>query len=131
MDSLKGGQHRKIYNEPYMPLTIEKIGQHLETPWGIGDQYSLCHYYEQNGHLMQDPEMCFFVIDKREGFSADYGKAVIAPYMFQQANLGIYQESVRMENQKVTVFHRRLQNDHTQFANQWLLNIMQQGFLLK
>jgi len=27
-------QHLKITNEPFMPLTIEKIGEGIATPWG-------------------------------------------------------------------------------------------------
>lgn len=124
-----GKEHRKIINEPYMPLTIEHIGQYISTPYGLADQYSLCHYYEQNGDLMQDPEMCFLVIDHRETFSDDHFKLKIAPYMFQQASLGIYQASVRMVSSIATVFHFKMQKEQTLFANQWLRNIDQQGFL--
>jgi hypothetical protein len=129
LDGLKGRQHCKIENEPFMPLTMERIGEGIQTPWGKANLYSLCHYYIQNGDLMQDPEMCFFTIDERNGFAADFDKVKIAPYMFQQANLCIYQESVRMENIKLTTFHRKLQKDHAEFANTWLCNIQSQGFL--
>lgn len=112
-----------------MQLTIEHIGKYIETPWGLANLYSLSHYYEQNGDLMRDPEMCFFVIDNRNGFPADYQNVKVAPYMFQQDSLELYQESVHMENSKLTVFNRKMQQDHTVFANQWLKNIQQQGFL--
>ncbi|MBT2561329.1 hypothetical protein J7E50_10845 [Pedobacter sp. ISL-68] len=129
VDTLKEGQYRKILNEPYMPLTIEKVGERINTPWGLASLYSFCHYYEQNGDLMQDPEMCFFMLDNREGFSADFAKVLIAPYIFRQANLAIYEESVLMESDSLTKFHRPMQKGHTDFANQWLANIQQQGFL--
>lgn len=122
----------KIYNDPFMPLTMENIGWDIETPWEKrADLFSLCHYYEQNGDLMQDPEMCFLVIDSRGDFKADFDKLKIIPYMFQQANLGIYQESAIIENSKLTKFRRAQQNDHTVFANGWLVNIREQGFLNK
>eukprot|EP01132_Coremiostelium_polycephalum_P013316 gene13316-16233_t len=120
IDSLNGQQHRKILNDPYMSLTLEMVGQYIETPWGLANLYSLCHYYKQNGDLMQDPEMCFFSIDSRGDFKADYSKIVIAPYMYQNASIG-YQESVRMENQKLTTFNKKRQKEHTIFANTWLL----------
>jgi len=129
VDSMNGQQHRKIINEPFMPLTIEQIGPRIETPWGDAVLYSLAHYYEQNGDLMQDPEMCFFILDKRDGFAKDWEKVRIAPCMYQQANLGVYQESVRMENYKLTKFNQKLQAEHTAFANGRLFNIRQQGFL--
>nr|WP_199077103.1 hypothetical protein [Pedobacter sp. ASV19] len=128
IDSLNGQQHRKIVNAPYMPLTIERIGQNVETPWGLANLYSLCHYYKQNGDLMQDPEMCFFAIDGRGDFKADYGKHFVAPYLYQNAYIGFH-ESVRMENHKLTTFNRKMQKEHTHFANDWLRNIQQQGFL--
>lgn len=119
----------KIHSAPFMPLSFELIGVGIQTPWGSADLYSLCHYYEQNGDLMQDPEMCFLVTDNRGDFKADFSKLKIAPYMFQQANLAIYQESAIMEDSKLTKFRRDLQKDHTEFANGWLLNIRAQGFL--
>ena len=130
VDTLMEG-YRKIVNEPYMPLTMEKIGERISTPWGIAKLFSFCHYYEQNGDLMQDPEMCFFMIDNRQGFTADFDKLLIAPYSFQQANLGIYEESVLMEADSLTKFHRPMQKGHAAFANQWLATIQQQGFLNK
>lgn len=119
----------KLTNKPFMPLTMELIGVGIQTPWGMAELYSLCHYYEQNGDLMQDPEMCFFVTDNRKGFLADYDKLIIAPYMFQQANLGIYQDSTIIENSRLTKFLRAQQKDQTVFANSWLTNIRGQGFL--
>ena len=130
MERMNGQQHIKIVNTPYMPLTVEKIGGHVVTPWGIAQQYSLCHYFKQDGDLFQDPEMCFFVTDNRVD-RLDFEVLHIVPYMYQQATLGIYEESVQMEDQRLTTFYRKLQKDHTAFANQWLHNIKQQGFLLK
>ncbi len=127
--AMQGEQHLKINNEPFMPLTIEQIGEAISTPWGVGTLYSLCHYYEQNGDLMQDPEMCFVVVDNREAEATAWGQVVIVPYMFQQANLGIYQESVIIEDGKLTKFLRKMQADQTAFANSWLANIEAQGFL--
>nr|WP_147420451.1 hypothetical protein [Sphingobacterium detergens] len=108
---------------------MENIGWDIETPWGNACQFSLCHYYEQNFDLMQDPEMCFLVIDNRGDFKADFDKLKVIPYMFQQANLGIYQDSIIIEDSKLTKFLRRQQKDQTEFANMWLVNIREQGFL--
>lgn len=129
LDGLKGGEYRKIENEPFMRLTIEQVGQGIQTPWGRANLYSLCHYYEQEGDLMQDPEMCFIVTDERAGFAADYDKVKIAPYIFRQANMGIYAQSVFIENYTVTKFKREQQKEQADFANGWLVNIQSQGFL--
>lgn len=127
--SMNGKQHLKIKNEPYMPLTIERIGIGITTPFGTGTQYSLYHYYEQNGDLMQDPEMCF-VVTGTTGTGDDGSEAVtIIPYMFQQANLAICQESIIIKDNSLAEVIERMQADHTDFANQWLINIKGQGFL--
>jgi len=126
IDKMQGKQHLKIINEPFMPLTIERIG-HIY--WENGELVSLCHYYQQNGDLMQDPEMCFVMVDQREKDKTAYDKVMIVPYLYQQANLGIYQESMLFKNNVVVHCDTDLQAEQTNFANQWLQNIVQQGFL--
>ncbi len=45
----------RIPNPPYMTLTVENIGPGPRRLPAL----SLCHYGEQNGDAMRDPEMCF------------------------------------------------------------------------
>ncbi len=129
ISKMDGQQHLKITNDPFMPLTIELIGTEIETPWGKGNQFSLCPYYIQYGDLMQDPEMGFIVIDQRSPVDKDVTKVFIFPYMFQQANLGIYQESMLVTGNMTDQYDRMMLDDHIEFANIWLQNILQQGFL--
>jgi hypothetical protein len=126
LDRMQGKQHLKIINEPFMTLTIERIG-HIY--WENGELVSLCHYYQQNGDLVQDPEMCFIAIDQREKDKTAYEKVMIVPYLYQQPNLGIYEESMLFNNNVVVHCDTKLQLQHVVFANQWLQNIVQQGFL--
>lgn len=44
-----------IENAPYMSLAVENIGPGTR---GL-PALSICHYGEQNGDLMRNPEMCF------------------------------------------------------------------------
>jgi len=129
IEKMQGKQHLKIINEPFMPLTIEKIGEGIITPWGEGEQYSLCHYYMQNGDLMQDPEMCFVIAGHHDYLLYAWEKAKIVPYSYEQANLAIYEVSVTFTSNKMDKYNRTLQLHHIVFANQWLQNIVQQGFL--
>ena len=50
------GLHLHIENPPYMPLVIEATDE--SGPCGL-PALSVCHYGEQNGDAMRDPEMCF------------------------------------------------------------------------
>jgi hypothetical protein len=129
IDKMQGKQHLKIEIENYMPLTIEKIADNIKTHWGTASLYSLLHFYIQYGDLMQDPEMCFIVVDERNGMASNPENVKIVPYMFQQANMGIYQESITFKNGELDKYNKSMQYDHTIFANQWLQNIGRQGFL--
>lgn len=126
---MNGKQHLKIENEPFMPLTIEHIGDAYN---GEAKLYSLCHYYVQLGDLMQDPEVCFIVVDGRGDDTETYEKVQITPYSFRQANMGIDDESIIFnENGVVKNSDDDMQHEHAEFAEQWLANIWQQGFLKK
>src|SRR5580658_10952643 len=50
------GLHLRIENPPYMALVIEATDE--SGPLGLA-AISVCHYGEQNGDAMRDPEMCF------------------------------------------------------------------------
>ena len=129
MEMMNGNEHLNINNEPFMPLTIEKIGEDIITPMGVCCAYSLCHYYEQQGDLVQDPEMCFLIWFDRTEHTEELTKVTIAPFMFQHGNLGIYQESIEFSNQIMGKIHTEMQADHAEFADIWLDNIKLQGFL--
>jgi len=53
---LEPGFHIKIKNEPWMALVIEDIQELGPNGFPV---ISVCHYGEQNGDLVCDPEMLF------------------------------------------------------------------------
>jgi len=121
-------EHVKLLSEGFMPLVMEKLHENIHTEYGEGTLFSLAHYYTQNGDAMRDPEMCFLAVDLRESLRhKDY--LFVFPTMYQQDNLGIYEESVTIENNTVTSYKPAWQQAHAGFANLWMKNIQQQGFL--
>ncbi len=128
IERLGGEQHLKLTAPEFMPLVIEQIGENISTPFGTGKLYSIAHYYEQNGNAMRDPEMCFIVVDNRAQ-KDQFEMVGIYPQIFQQDNLSIYEESICIEDNKLTTYKPTWQSGHATFANQWLQNIKQQGFL--
>lgn len=124
---LKDQQHIKLYSEGFMPLSIERLEENILTPAGVATTYSLCHYYKQNGDLMRDPEMVFIVVDNRKG-EKDFEAIHIYPQMYQLDSLGLYEESIRIENGQIKSFIKIWQSAHCAFANQWLRNIQMQDF---
>ena len=110
-------QKSKIDNSDgtYMPIHIEIIEK--------TDKYnhiSLAHYGRQNGDTIRAPEMLFALSKESQQF---------VPYYYRNDYMGMEQYSVRWTNEGI-LLNRRLQADHTTFANQWLRNIATQQHLL-
>lgn len=119
----------QITRTPYMPLTVEMIGEDIQTPWGIGKLYSLSHYYEQNGDLMRDPEMCFIMVDNRTEENSAFEEVKVLAYIYQQDNMGVYQESILIVDNSANEFKSILQTEHREYAELWLKGIEEKGFL--
>ena len=110
-------QTTKIDNSDgtYMPVYLELIGRIDKY-----DFFSLAHYGRQNGDAMRDPEMIIALYKESQQF---------VPYYYRNDYMGMEQYSVRWTEEGV-LLNRRLQADHTTFANQWLRNIATQQHLL-
>ena len=110
-------QTAKIDNSDgvYMPIHIEIIDRTENY-----NHISLAHYGQQNGDAMRDPEMLFALHKELQQF---------VPYYYRNGYMGMEQYSVRWTEEGV-LLNRRLQADHTVFANQWLRNIATQQHLL-
>ena len=89
----------------YMQLVVECLNKKGK----YGEEYSFCHYYEQNGDMMRDPEVVLCKLHS--------GK--FAPIMFQQDNLGIYEDFLSEPNEIK-------QADCRDFCNVWMINIREQ-----
>lgn len=109
----------RITSEGYMPLSIEDIGH---SPDGHR-QIAICHYGEQNGDLMRDPEMVFTLQDID-------GSTIAEPISFQNDYMGVYQEVYRYNGEgKRTHINPTLKRELISFALTWFRNLKEQGFL--
>ena len=103
----------------YMPLSIESIGTSAEGNRLI----SLCHYGEQNGDLMRDPEMVFEIHTYAAPNMAE-------PLSFRNDYMGLMQEVYRYDDDgKKTHVNAKLKQDLKSFARTWFTNLKDQGFL--
>lgn len=102
-------------NGVYMPVHIELID-----PTDKYNNISLAHYGRQTGDAMRDPEMILALHIESQQF---------IPYYYRNDYMGMEQYSIRWTNEGV-LLNRRLQAEHTTFANQWLRNIATQQHLL-
>jgi hypothetical protein len=102
----------------YMPLSVEDIGQ---SPDG-NRLISICHYGEQNGDLMRDPDMVFEVY-------ASPAPAAAEPLSFRNDYMGLMQEVYRYDDDgKKTAVNPKLKQDLKSFARTWFTNLKDQGF---
>ncbi len=107
----------KIPNPPYMELVIEAVDE--SGPLGLSAM-SVCHYGEQNGDAMRDPEMCFEL-----GFAGD---AHLDPYLWRNDYVAVEQVSraiIRDHYVSLLELHKQ----HEKFAAVWDNNLRLQGFL--
>ena len=102
----------------YLPLSVEEIGS-------SGDGYrlvSLCHYGEQNGDLMRDPDIIFLFHNGPDGVAAE-------PVSFRNDYLGLSQEVYRYdETGRRTHVVSSLKQDLKEFAQAWFAVLREQGF---
>ena len=119
LDQLLGGvQAVRITVPGFMPLSVEEIGS-------SGDGYrlvSLCHYGEQNGDLMRDPDIVFLFHNVPDGAAAE-------PVSFRNDYLGLSQEVYRYdETGRRTHVVSSLKQDLKEFARAWFVTLREQGF---
>jgi len=108
----------RIRVDGYMPLSIEAIGASA-----AGNRLiSICHYGEQNGDLMRDPDMVFELYIHGDISAAE-------PLSFQNDYMGLLQEVYRYdESGQKTHVDTRLKADLKSFARTWFRNLREQGF---
>lgn len=106
----------KIINEPWMPLCVEFIGNY--GPSGSGHEcVSFCHYGEQNGDLMRDPEVCFAIVPKD-------GETYLFGYEYRNDYAGFCTEVFDSGT-----LNREMATDINAFALLWADNLKEQGFI--
>ena len=115
---LDGHSAVRITVEGYMPLSVEEIGID-----GEGHRLvSLCHYGEQNGDLMRDPDIVFLFHNAPDGAAAE-------PVSFRNDYLGIVQDVYRYdETGRRTHVVPSLKQELKEFAESWFSNLKDQGF---
>jgi hypothetical protein len=97
----------RIDNEPFERLCIEKIDTNV---------ISVSHYFEQNGDLVPDPDMVFFILD-----------SYWYPVSFQ--NQLTYQESMEYDNDGQIVEILENIRSMISFTDTWADIISSQGYL--
>jgi len=110
LDLTASESHLRLEQPGFMPLVIEKIGQHL---------VSVAHYYTQEGDLMADPEIVYFT-----------GYQEWVPTQITQAPWGCWDAAeLSSEGTDIKSFDPQKQADLAAFSNEWAENISAQNWL--
>jgi hypothetical protein len=105
------GDYLKLKNSPYMDLNINRLYTDKEKTIRI----SLAHNFIQNGDLMADPDMEIRIYPELK---------MVEALSYRLDSMGIYQV-VYPDPEHVIP---KLKKDLNRFLNQWLSNIINQGF---
>lgn len=104
-------------NSAYMPLVIEKIGEH---------RISIAHYYIQNDDPIADPDVELWIAPDGQW----YPTAISTPQMMVMGHIvGGYRKWVNFLGDKPTQFYKKQQHDLASFCNTWATNIKEQDYL--
>lgn len=106
----------QVESEGYMPLSIEMIGP---GPRGL-PSLSVCHYGEQNGDLMRDPEVCFEI----------QGDGQWMPYSFRNDYAGVNVAVIFRDDEDLVMVAPKAFVDLRGFVRMWDANLAAQGFTL-
>ena len=118
IDLSQGGAHFRAEASGFMDLVVETIGTGL---------VSVAHYYEQNGDLCQDPEVCFLVGCDGRWYPYEWTTPGV---MLGGRVFGGWQNYGDVDGAagEFKTVQRKGQRDLATFANQWADNIKAQGF---
>lgn len=112
IDLTQKGAHFRLDMPGYDRLCVENIGL---------NRVAVTHYFEQNGDLVQDPEVVFFVGDENLGW---------VPIGVTQV-IGGWRTYARVapDGSKIVAYRKAAQASLADFAEMWAQNIEDQGWL--
>lgn len=128
LEQLLGGATAVRITVPgFMPLSVEDIGRS-----GEGNRLvSLCHYGEQNGDLMCDPDIVFMLHDLPADADARGMEHLTAaePVSFRNDYMATCQEVYMYDDAgKRTHVVPRLKRELKDFCRTWFANLKEQEF---
>lgn len=120
-------KYLKIYNEPWMSLTIEYTGDSILSE---GDKQvpEICvsHYGKQNGDAMRDPEMCFAVHIRKTHDGKE--EVTLTPTYFRNDYMGLEQFVYERNANGQLLVRPKLAKSLQSFTRTWNKNLREQGF---
>jgi hypothetical protein len=110
---LERGLYVKITQDGYDRLVIEGLGHR---------RVSVAHYFEQNGDLIADPEIVFFIGYDGNWYAVETTMALIGHREYARF-------AYRNHHWELTHINAYMQADLSSFAGIWAKNIRAQGWI--
>jgi len=114
-------KHYRLKAPGYMDLIVEIWKEGNDT------MMSVCHYYEQNGDLMKDPEIMYKLIEYEND---DKNLVWEDAQWIQQDPVGVFRQ-VYVKKDGKTFVNRKPKEELRDFSKMWANNIKNQGFRLE
>lgn len=95
----------RFESDTYEPLYIERLGE---------NQLAMAHTFVQNGDLMYDPEVVFFIDEEHK---------LLRPLTYEQSDMGVYQRVYDPDDQKLAHPNRKLERDINDMFRTWSQNL--------
>ncbi|WP_276484767.1 DUF6908 domain-containing protein [Paraflavitalea pollutisoli] len=128
IDKIGSGIHLTLEAPEVMPFCIDIAQRDIQTAWGTGIHYYVCHWFQQGEMMFRDPGMAFIVVDNR-ATPDDVDNLHIIPQLFAMDYCGIYRQSAIINNHHIVSEYPSLQQDQAAFLDIWFTNLQQQGFI--
>ena len=124
---------RRFYADGFMPLNVETIGA-INFNGYPARMVSVCHYGEQNGDLMRDPEVVFIDLGENPASAGTPEFSLIKmrfiPVDFRNDYAGVWDRCVRFnEDDGDFEYNAEKVADLLKFVNLWMQNLVEQGFV--
>lgn len=118
VDLSQAKAHFRVESGAFMPLVVENIGY---------NQISIAHYYTQNGDMLADPDVVFWVGCDGEWYPVEWTTPAV---MLGGRVLGGFRRYVEVDLSKQEWVRADIkgQRDLAIFSNKWAANLRAQGF---
>ncbi len=123
---------RRFYADGFMPLNVETIGG-VDFNGIPARMVSVCHYGEQNGDLMRDPEVVFIDLGEKAAQFSDATPEIVMrflPASFRNDYAGFNDEVIRFNPDDGDFeYDAEKVADLLKFVTMWMQNLVEQGFV--
>ena len=125
----------RIENDPLLKLSVERLENEtlfLDKQGQISvPVYRIMQTYDElDGTRIYEPEMQFLLIDNPYQNENEKMPKLVIPYLYYVTQSGLVEISIIFHEKRLPNYNLAKQEEHTEIANSWMLQLKQDGFLI-